>query len=256
MILVQPTRPDSPVMRFPRKHGEGFFHMAIEVDDIESRARTLQQQGIGLDNETPRIGIDGWKLIDIELNETLGAMMQLVEVRRELRWRIRNESPSSRSDRGTAFRSNASSSPPSSRSRSSMPSPAPAFRRSKRPRSSARSSCPSSPMRPTSSPPSIVARDPLHGPGAESQGCGTGPRSRRRRGSPGGHHHRNLQQEERRHDRRPVARGLPADSRPSSKTSRSRSRRSSRSPSVVPSRARSARTAWRNSPTVSSIWDP
>ena len=80
IILVQPTRPDSPVMRFLERHGEGFFHMAIEVEDVESRARTLQQQGIGLDNDTPRIGVEGWKLIDIDLDETLGAMVQLVEV--------------------------------------------------------------------------------------------------------------------------------------------------------------------------------
>lgn len=79
IILVQPTRADSPVMDFLEDHGEGFFHMAIEVDDIESVARTLKDQGVKLVNDTPRSGVDGWRLVDIELDETLGAMVQLVE---------------------------------------------------------------------------------------------------------------------------------------------------------------------------------
>jgi methylmalonyl-CoA/ethylmalonyl-CoA epimerase len=79
LILVQPTRADSPVMRFLEQHGEGFFHMAIEVDDVEARARSLSELGIGLTSSTPRRGVDGWKLIDIEIEETLGAMVQLVE---------------------------------------------------------------------------------------------------------------------------------------------------------------------------------
>ncbi len=79
LILVQPTDEDGPVAVFLREHGEGFFHMAIEVDDIEAEANALQAREVRLVNTQPRIGIDGWKLIDIELEETLGAMIQLVE---------------------------------------------------------------------------------------------------------------------------------------------------------------------------------
>jgi methylmalonyl-CoA/ethylmalonyl-CoA epimerase len=83
LILVQPTDEDGPVASFLELHGEGFFHMAIEVDDIEETARTLQARDIRLVNTNPRIGIDGWKLVDIELDETLGAMIQLVEATEE-----------------------------------------------------------------------------------------------------------------------------------------------------------------------------
>lgn len=79
LILVQPTDEDGPVARFLHAHGEGFFHMAIEVEDIEAHARALKSRGVPLVQEEPRIGIDGWKLIDIELDETLGAMIQLIE---------------------------------------------------------------------------------------------------------------------------------------------------------------------------------
>ena len=83
LILVQPTRDDSPVAAFLEEHGEGFFHMAIEIDDIEDEARALQSRGVRLTNSTPRIGIDGWKLVDVELDETLGAMIQLIEAPEE-----------------------------------------------------------------------------------------------------------------------------------------------------------------------------
>ncbi len=83
LILVQPTSDQGPVAVFLEEHGEGFFHMAIEIDDIEREARALSARNVRLVNREPRIGIDGWKLIDIELDETLGAMIQLVEAPEE-----------------------------------------------------------------------------------------------------------------------------------------------------------------------------
>jgi len=79
LILVQPTRPDGPVAAFLEENGEGFFHVAVAVDDIEERAATLTSEGIRLTNREPRTGVDGWKLVDIEIDETFGAMVQLVE---------------------------------------------------------------------------------------------------------------------------------------------------------------------------------
>jgi len=79
LILVQPTDETGPVAQFLAEHGEGFFHFAVEVDDIDQRARDLTAGGIRLTNTEPRIGVDGWKLVDIELDETFGAMVQLVE---------------------------------------------------------------------------------------------------------------------------------------------------------------------------------
>ena len=79
LILVQPTRDDSPVMDFLREHGEGFFHIAYEVDDVEAVGRSLAAAGIGVVNEVPRRGVEGWKLVDLEIADTLGVMTQLVE---------------------------------------------------------------------------------------------------------------------------------------------------------------------------------
>lgn len=79
LILVRPTDETGPVATFLAEHGEGFFHLAVEVGDIEARARALTSEGVRLANTEPRIGVDGWKLVDVELDETFGAMVQLVE---------------------------------------------------------------------------------------------------------------------------------------------------------------------------------
>ena len=79
LILVQPTDDDGPVAAFLAEHGEGFFHAAIEVDDIGRRAAAIAAAGIGLTNREPRAGVDGWRLVDIDPEETMGAMIQLIE---------------------------------------------------------------------------------------------------------------------------------------------------------------------------------
>ena len=78
IILVQPIREDSPVRRFLDEHGEGFFHIAYEVEDLPGMVLDLKQQGVKLMNEVPRRGLEGWQLVDIEREETFGVLTQLV----------------------------------------------------------------------------------------------------------------------------------------------------------------------------------
>jgi methylmalonyl-CoA/ethylmalonyl-CoA epimerase len=79
VVLVQPIREESPVQKFLEKHGEGFYHVAYEVKDLEGAVSSLKANGVRLMNETPRQGVEGWKLIDIEPQETFGVMTQLVD---------------------------------------------------------------------------------------------------------------------------------------------------------------------------------
>jgi len=78
IILVQPIQDDSPVRRFLDEHGEGFFHIAYEVEDLPGMVLDLKQQGVKLMNEVPRRGLEGWQLVDIEREETFGVLTQLV----------------------------------------------------------------------------------------------------------------------------------------------------------------------------------
>lgn len=79
VVLVQPLRPDSALQRFLDAHGEGFFHIAYQVTDVAGAAVELKAQGVRLVNEEPRRGVEGWKLVDLDMSETFGVMTQLVE---------------------------------------------------------------------------------------------------------------------------------------------------------------------------------
>jgi len=80
VILVQPIRSDSPVADFLVRHGEGFFHIGYQVDDVMAEAERLREEEIGLVNPMPRTGVEGWKLIDIAPDEAAGVWSQLVQV--------------------------------------------------------------------------------------------------------------------------------------------------------------------------------
>ena len=77
LILVQPVSASSPVHRFLESEGEGFFHVAFEVDDLDSEAQRLVGQGLAPDVGTRR-GVEGWRLFDVPAERNLGAMAQLV----------------------------------------------------------------------------------------------------------------------------------------------------------------------------------
>lgn len=79
--LVQPTRPDSPVGKFLEKRGEGFHHVAFEVEDIEKSLAELKSSGVELIDETPRIGAGGARMAFVHPKEAFGVLTELVELR-------------------------------------------------------------------------------------------------------------------------------------------------------------------------------
>jgi methylmalonyl-CoA/ethylmalonyl-CoA epimerase len=80
--LVQPTRPDSPVGKFLAKRGEGFHHVAFEVDDLGAALRELKASGVDLIDETPRIGAGGSRMAFVHPRNAFGVLTELVELRR------------------------------------------------------------------------------------------------------------------------------------------------------------------------------
>ena len=79
IILVQPIRDDSPVRAFLDQHGEGFFHIAYKVTDVVEEAQRIKDSGVRLVNVAPRPGVEGWKLIDLAMEDTAGVLTQLIE---------------------------------------------------------------------------------------------------------------------------------------------------------------------------------
>src|SRR5690554_6914035 len=54
--LLEPTNEQSAIAKFIEKKGEGIHHIALDVDDIESRLKSFKDQGIPLVHEKPKRG--------------------------------------------------------------------------------------------------------------------------------------------------------------------------------------------------------
>lgn len=78
LILVQPTAP-GPVQRFLDAHGEGFFHLAYETDDIAAEAARIEASGAGFRDPAVRFGLEGWLLRDLDPGSTFGVECQLAQ---------------------------------------------------------------------------------------------------------------------------------------------------------------------------------
>ena len=81
--LVQPTCPDSPVGKFLARRGEGFHHVAYQVDDLEAVLTHLQSNGVELVDEKPRIGAGGTRMAFVHPKDTFGVLTELVELPHE-----------------------------------------------------------------------------------------------------------------------------------------------------------------------------
>lgn len=78
--LLEPLLPDSPVGKFLSKHGEGLHHIAFAVTDIETALAHLQDQGVTLIDETPRLGGGGHRIAFVHPRDHNGTLIELVEV--------------------------------------------------------------------------------------------------------------------------------------------------------------------------------
>ena len=78
--LVQPTHPDSPVGKFLANRGEGFHHVAFEVEDLSSALAKLKRNGVDLVDEEPRRGAGGTKVAFVHPKGAFGVLTELVEL--------------------------------------------------------------------------------------------------------------------------------------------------------------------------------
>lgn len=76
LVLVEPVDPDGEPGRFLAAHGEGFFLLSFEVDDVGEARRSL---GESLFAGPTRSGLDGWRVADVRPELSFGAQLQLSE---------------------------------------------------------------------------------------------------------------------------------------------------------------------------------
>jgi methylmalonyl-CoA/ethylmalonyl-CoA epimerase len=77
--LLLPTASDSPVAKFLETKGEGFHHMALEVEDIHAAVAELKAAGVRLIDETPREGAHGALVAFIHPKATFGLLVELCQ---------------------------------------------------------------------------------------------------------------------------------------------------------------------------------
>lgn len=77
--LLLPTTADSPVAKFLENKGEGFHHLALEVEDIEAAVAELKAAGVRLIDETPREGAHGSRVAFIHPKATFGLLVELCQ---------------------------------------------------------------------------------------------------------------------------------------------------------------------------------
>ena len=77
--LLAPLGPDTPVGKFLEKKGPGLHHVAYAVSDIEATLAALQESGVALIDETPRIGIRGSKVAFVHPKSTGSVLTEIVQ---------------------------------------------------------------------------------------------------------------------------------------------------------------------------------
>ena len=77
--FLKATSPDSPIARFIEKKGGGMHHIALLVDHLQAAIDYLQDKGIQLIDESPRIGAEGYKIAFIHPGSTGGILIELCE---------------------------------------------------------------------------------------------------------------------------------------------------------------------------------
>jgi methylmalonyl-CoA/ethylmalonyl-CoA epimerase len=82
IILVEPVDANSVPGKYLEQHGEGFFLISYEVEDVEKAAKDVVARGGSVVNATPRRGLENWKLIDIDPTKTMSVPTQLVECKK------------------------------------------------------------------------------------------------------------------------------------------------------------------------------
>lgn len=75
--LIEPTSESGWTYEYLQENGEGWFHIAFEVDDIRKRMEQLRERGIRFVDDEPQDGYD-WEVATLDDRDTI-VPMQIVE---------------------------------------------------------------------------------------------------------------------------------------------------------------------------------
>lgn len=77
--LLKATNADSAIAKFIEKKGEGFHHVAFEVEDILAEMERLKGEGFTLLNDKPKPGADNKLVCFLHPKGTNGILIELCQ---------------------------------------------------------------------------------------------------------------------------------------------------------------------------------
>ena len=77
--LLEASNQNSPISKFLSKRGEGFHHVAFEVDDIEEELARLQKLDFILLHLSPKDGADNKRIAFLHPKSTMGMLIELCQ---------------------------------------------------------------------------------------------------------------------------------------------------------------------------------
>ena len=78
--LLESDHPKTETSEWIKEHGEGLFHICLEVEDIDLALIELKAKGIALIDDKPRIGHGGARIAFLNPKSTGNVLIELAEL--------------------------------------------------------------------------------------------------------------------------------------------------------------------------------
>ena len=78
--LLQSDKPGTGTSKWIAEHGEGLFHICLEVEDIDAAMVELRGKGVGFQTEAPMIGHGNCRIVFLDPKSTGNLVIELAEM--------------------------------------------------------------------------------------------------------------------------------------------------------------------------------
>ncbi len=78
--LLESSDPNTNTSKWIKEHGEGLFHICLQVDDIDAALTEMKDKGVKLRDEVPRVGHGGSRIAFLDPESTGNVLIELVEI--------------------------------------------------------------------------------------------------------------------------------------------------------------------------------
>ena len=78
--LLESDKPGTGTSRWIAEHGEGLFHICLEVDNIDEAMTELRGKGVGFQTEKPMIGHGNCRIVFLDPKSTGNLVVELAEM--------------------------------------------------------------------------------------------------------------------------------------------------------------------------------